>query len=143
MRRLADEGLQVTLALSLHAPDDELRNTLVPVNTRWPVKEVLDAAWHYARTTRRRVSIEYALIKDINDQAWRADLLGRMLADKLVHVNLIPLNPTPGSKWTASEPESEREFVRMLQSHGVATTVRDTRGREIDGACGQLAASAD
>ena len=143
MRRLADEGLQVTLALSLHAPDDELRNTLVPVNTRWPVKEVLDAAWNYARTTHRRVSIEYALIKDINDQAWRADLLGRMLANKLVHVNLIPLNPTPGSKWTASEPADEREFVRVLQSHGVATTVRDTRGREIDGACGQLAASAD
>jgi 23S rRNA (adenine2503-C2)-methyltransferase len=143
MHKLADEGLQVTLAVSLHAPDDELRDSLVPVNTRWPVREVLDAAWNYVRATHRRVSIEYALIRDINDQAWRADLLGRMLAGKLVHVNLIPLNPTPGSKWTASTPQAEREFVRMLQSHGVATTVRDTRGREIDGACGQLAASAD
>ena len=76
MRQLADEGLPVTLAVSLHAPDDELRDTLVPVNTRWNVAEVLDAAWRYAERTRRRVSIEYALIRDINDQAWRADLLG-------------------------------------------------------------------
>ena len=77
IHQLADEGLPVTLAVSLHAPDDELRDTLVPVNTRWKVAEVLDAAWGYADQTRRRVSIEYALIKDINDQAWRADMLGR------------------------------------------------------------------
>ena len=76
--KLADEGLPVTLAVSLHAPDDELRDTLVPINTRWKVAEVLDAAWEYAAKTGRRVSIEYALIKDINDQAWRADLLGRL-----------------------------------------------------------------
>jgi 23S rRNA (adenine2503-C2)-methyltransferase len=141
IKDLAQEGLPVTLAVSLHAPDDELRDTLVPVNTRWKVSEVLDAAWEYARTTHRRVSIEYALIKDINDQAWRADLLAKRLRGKLVHVNLIPLNPTPGSKWTASRPEDEREFVRRLQAGGVAVTVRDTRGREIDGACGQLAAA--
>ncbi|GLX07730.1 23S rRNA (adenine(2503)-C(2))-methyltransferase RlmN [Microbispora sp. NBRC 16548] len=139
--KLADEGLPVTLAVSLHAPDDELRDTLVPINTRWKVAEVLDAAWSYAAKTKRRVSIEYALIKDINDQEWRADLLGRLLKGKLVHVNLIPLNPTPGSKWTASRPEDERAFVRRLEFHGVAVTVRDTRGREIDGACGQLAAA--
>lgn len=141
IRQLAGEGLPFTLAVSLHAPDDELRNELVPVNNRWPVAEVLDAAWEYARITKRRVSIEYALIKDINDQRDRADMLGRLLKGKLVHVNLIPLNPTPGSKWTASRPESEDEFVRTLERHGVAVTVRDTRGREIDGACGQLAAS--
>jgi 23S rRNA (adenine2503-C2)-methyltransferase len=140
--KLAQEKLSVTLAVSLHAPDDELRDTLVPVNRRWKVAEVLDAAWAYADVTGRRVSIEYALIKDINDQAWRADMLGSLLAGHLVHVNLIPLNPTPGSKWTASRPESQREFVRRLEDHGVAVTVRDTRGREIDGACGQLAASA-
>jgi 23S rRNA (adenine2503-C2)-methyltransferase len=139
--KLAAEGLPVTLALSLHAPDDELRDTLVPINTRWKVAEVLDAAWSYAATTKRRVSIEYALIKDINDQEWRADLLGKMIKNKLVHVNLIPLNPTPGSKWTASRPEDERAFVRRLEAHGVPVTVRDTRGREIDGACGQLAAA--
>ncbi len=145
MRQLVDEHIPVTLALSLHAPDDELRNELVPVNTRWSVREAVEAAWDYARVTRRRVSIEYAMIKDINDQAWRADLLGDVLRSYgdwgWVHVNLIPLNPTPGSKWTASRPEDEDEFVRRLVAKGVPTTVRDTRGREIDGACGQLAAS--
>jgi 23S rRNA (adenine2503-C2)-methyltransferase len=144
MRQLASEGLPVTLALSLHAPDDELRDELVPVNTRWKVHEVVGTAWDYAAATKRRVSIEYALIKDINDQAWRADLLGDVLTSYgdwgWVHVNLIPLNPTPGSKWTASRPEDEAEFVRRLRVKGVPTTVRDTRGREIDGACGQLAA---
>jgi 23S rRNA (adenine2503-C2)-methyltransferase len=141
MRKLAAAGLQVTLAVSLHAPDDELRDTLVPVNTRWPVAEVLSAAWEYARVTGRRVSIEYALIRDINDQAWRADALGRLLAGKLVHVNLIPLNPTPGSIWTASRRADEQEFVRRLRAHGIAVTVRDTRGREAEAACGQLVAS--
>lgn len=141
MLRFADEGFKCRLAVSLHAPDDELRDTLVPVNTRWKVREVLDAAWEYAAKSGRRISIEYALIKDINDQAWRADLLGRLLKGKRVHVNLIPLNPTPGSKWTASRPEDEAEFVRTLASHGVPVTVRDTRGQEIDGACGQLAAT--
>ena len=141
MDKLAAEGLSVRLAVSLHAPDDELRDELVPVNTRWKVREVLAAAWHYAAISKRRVSIEYALIKDINDQAWRADLLGKLLRGHPVHVNLIPLNPTSGSRWTASRPEDEREFVRRLQARGVPVTVRDTRGREIDGACGQLAAT--
>ncbi len=141
MRRLIEEGLQITLAVSLHAPDDELRDTLVPVNRRWPVAEVLDTAWAYAARSGRRVSIEYALIRDVNDSADRADLLGRLLGGHLVHVNLIPLNPTPGSAWTASRPADEREFVRVLRSYGVETTVRDTRGRDIDGACGQLAAA--
>jgi 23S rRNA (adenine2503-C2)-methyltransferase len=144
MRQLADEGVPVTLALSLHAPDDELRDELVPVNTRWKVAETVEAAWQYADRTHRRVSIEYAMMRGINDQAWRADLLGDLLRSYgdwgWVHVNLIPLNPTPGSRWTASDPADEAEFVRRLQAKGVPTTVRDTRGREIDGACGQLAA---
>src|SRR5664279_722610 len=133
IRKLADEDLGVTLALSLHAPDDELRDTLVPVNRRWPVAEVLAAMWDYARRSSRRVSIEYALTRDINDQPERAELLGRLLRGQLVHVNLIPLNPTPGSAWTASRPAAQREFVRRLRAHRVATTVRDTRGREIAG----------
>src|SRR4051794_17082674 len=149
MRQLADEGIPVTLALSLHAPDDELRNELVPINTRFSVAETVEAAWDYARRTKRRVSIEYAMMRGINDQAWRADLLADVLLSYgpqdesrwgWVHVNLIPLNPTPGSKWTASDPRDEKEFVRRLEAKGVPTTVRDTRGREIDGACGQLAA---
>lgn len=141
--RLAAEGLPVTLALSLHAPDDALRDELVPVNTRWKVAEVLDAARRYATVTGRRVSIEYALIKDMNDQEWRADLLARELDARghgWVHVNPIPLNPTPGTIWTASEPEVARRFVARLQAHRIPTTVRDTRGSDIDGACGQLAA---
>jgi 23S rRNA (adenine2503-C2)-methyltransferase len=141
MRRLTEEDLSVTLALSLHAPDDDLRDGLVPVNQRWKVAEVLDAAWEYAARTGRRVSIEYAMIRDVNDQPWRADLLGRLLSGRLAHVNLIPLNPTPGSEWDASPKPVEREFARRLRAAGVATTVRDTRGREIDGACGQLAAA--
>jgi 23S rRNA (adenine2503-C2)-methyltransferase len=142
--RLAGEGLPVTLALSLHAPDDELRHELVPINTRWSVAEALDAARRYFEVTGRRVSIEYALIRDVNDQAWRAELLGRELNRRgrgWVHVNPIPLNPTPGSRWTASAPAVEAEFVARLRAAGVPTTVRDTRGREIDGACGQLAAA--
>jgi 23S rRNA (adenine2503-C2)-methyltransferase len=141
IRRLTDEKLTARLAVSLHAPDDEARDELVPVNRRWKVAEVLDAAWDYAAASGRRVSIEYALIRDINDQPWRADLLGTLLAGRLAHVNLIPLNPTPGSKWTASRPGVQEEFVSRIAAHGVAVTVRDTRGREIDGACGQLAAT--
>jgi 23S rRNA (adenine2503-C2)-methyltransferase len=141
MNDLARSRFPVTLAVSLHAPDDELRNELVPLNSRWKVQEVLDAAWNYADVTGRRISIEYALIRNINDQAWRADMLADRLRGHLVHVNLIPLNPTPGSKWTASDPRDEREFVRRLEAKGVTVTVRDTRGRDIDGACGQLAAS--
>lgn len=140
IEKLIDEGVPVTLAVSLHTPDDELRDTLVPINTRWKVKEVLAAADKYSDKTGRRYSIEYALIKDVNDQAWRADLLGRLLKNRNAHVNLIPLNPTPGSKWTASRKEDERAFVKTLEDYGVPVTVRDTRGREIDGACGQLAA---
>ncbi|MFC6422452.1 23S rRNA (adenine(2503)-C(2))-methyltransferase RlmN [Ornithinimicrobium tianjinense] len=142
--KLAAEGIPVTLALSLHAPDDELRDELVPINTRWKVDEALDAARRYFDATGRRVSIEYALIRDINDHAWRADLLGEKLNARgrgWVHVNPIPLNPTPGSKWTASRPGVEQQFVERLLAHGIPTTVRDTRGSEIDGACGQLAAT--
>lgn len=141
IEKLINESIPVTLAVSLHTPDDELRDTLVPINERWKVSEVLTAADKYADKTGRRYSIEYALIRDINDQAWRADLLGRLLKNRNAHVNLIPLNPTPGSKWTASRKEDEREFIRTLENYGVPVTVRDTRGREIDGACGQLAAS--
>ena len=142
--KLAGEGIPVTLALSLHAPDDQLRDELVPINTRWKVGEALDAARRYFEATGRRVSIEYALIRDINDQAWRADLLGKLLNARgrgWVHVNPIPLNPTPGSKWTASDPKVERAFVAALEARGIPTTVRDTRGQDIDGACGQLAAA--
>ena len=144
IHKLADEGVAVTFALSLHAPDDELRDELIPVNSKWKVDEALDAAREYFDKTGRRVSIEYALIKDMNDHGWRADLLAEKLNARgrgWVHVNPIPLNPTPGSIWTASEPAVQNEFVRRLEKAGVPTTLRDTRGKEIDGACGQLAAA--
>ncbi|GAB2501217.1 23S rRNA (adenine(2503)-C(2))-methyltransferase RlmN [Promicromonospora xylanilytica] len=146
MQKLTKEGIPVTLALSLHAPDDDLRSELVPINTRWSVDETLDTARKYFEVTGRRVSIEYALIKDMNDHAWRADLLGEKLNARgrgWVHVNPIPLNPTPGSIWTASDREVEDEFVARLRGHGIPTTIRDTRGSDIDGACGQLAAEED
>lgn len=143
IRKLTQEGLPVTLAVSLHAPDDELRNELIPMNRRYQVDELLDTAYAYFQATGRRVSIEYALIRDMNDHPWRA----RLLADKLnergktwAHVNPIPLNPTPGSIWDASLPRVMDEFVEILRQAGISTTLRDTRGSDIDGACGQLAA---
>lgn len=145
IRKLTAEGIPVTLAVSLHAPDDELRNELIPMNRRYQVDELLDTAYAYFEATGRRVSIEYALIRDMNDHPWRA----RLLADKLnqrgktwAHVNPIPLNPTPGSIWDASKPRVMEEFIDILRQAGISTTLRDTRGSDIDGACGQLAAKA-
>ncbi|MFB7894394.1 23S rRNA (adenine(2503)-C(2))-methyltransferase RlmN [Microbacterium sp. NPDC056044] len=142
--KLANEDIPVTFALSLHAPDDKLRDELIPVNSRWKVDEALDAARAYFDKTGRRVSIEYALIKDMNDHGWRADLLAEKLNARgrgWVHVNPIPLNPTPGSIWTSSDVSVQNEFVRRLNEAGIPTTLRDTRGKEIDGACGQLVAT--
>ena len=140
--RLAQEGLPVTLAVSLHTPDDDLRDELIPINSRWKVGELLDAARRYFVATGRRVSIEYALIKDMNDQVWRAQLLADELNKRgrgWAHVNPIPLNPTPGSIWTASTRRAQDAFVHTLRDNGISTTIRDTRGSDIDGACGQLA----
>ncbi len=146
IKKLSEEKLPVTFALSLHAPDDELRDELIPVNSRWKVDEALDAARSYFDATGRRVSIEYALIKDMNDHPWRAELLAKKLNERgkgWVHVNPIPLNPTPGSIWTASTKQATNEFIYRLEAAGIPTTLRDTRGKEIDGACGQLAAATD
>jgi 23S rRNA (adenine2503-C2)-methyltransferase len=141
--RLAGEGLALRLAVSLHAPDDEARDRLVPINRRYGVRATVEAAWRYFQATGRRVSIEYALIRDINDQGWRASMLADLLSRHgtgWVHVNPIPLNPVPGSEWTASRAAVQAEFVRRLEDAGLSVTLRDTRGQEIDGACGQLAA---
>lgn len=142
INKLTEEKIPVTLAISLHAPDDELRDELIPLNSRFKVSELLDAAYQYFQATGRRVSIEYALIKNMNDQAWRAGLLADLLNARghgWAHVNPIPLNPTPGSIWTASESHAQAEFVDTLERKGITTTIRDTRGQDIDGACGQLA----
>ena len=143
IRKLAQEGLPVRLAVSLHAPSDELRDELVPMNRRFNTTQVLDAAHDYYLATKRRVSIEYALMRGINDQSEHARLLAKRLnhyGDDWAHVNPIPLNPIEGSKWTASKPEDERQFLDILHRAGITATLRDTRGQDIDGACGQLSA---
>ncbi len=143
INKLAKEKLPVTLAISLHAPDDELRDDLIPINSRFKVGQLLDAARNYFEVTGRRVSIEYALIKNMNDHGFRAQLLADELNKRgrgWAHVNPIPLNPTPGSIWTASDKDVQELFVKILRNNGISTTIRDTRGSDIDGACGQLAA---
>lgn len=143
IRKLAAEGLPVRLAVSLHAPNDELRDELVPMNQRFNIAQLLDAAHDYWLASKRRVSIEYALMRGINDQAEHARQLAKRLnhyGDNWAHVNPIPLNPIEGSRWTASKPEDERRFLEILHDAGITATLRDTRGQDIDGACGQLAA---
>jgi 23S rRNA (adenine2503-C2)-methyltransferase len=135
--RLSKEPLPVTLALSLHAPDDETRNSLVPINQRWPVAECIAAAKSFRAAHGRRVTIEYAMIDGVNDHSWQAKRLADLLRGSDIHVNLIPLNPTPGFGVPAS-PRVDW-FARELRNLGVNVTVRDTRGRDIDAACGQLA----
>jgi 23S rRNA (adenine2503-C2)-methyltransferase len=140
MRRLAEERLPVTLAVSLHAPDDELRDELVPLNRRYPLAEVLAAARHYLAASGRRLSFEYAMIGGVNDAPAQADALARRLRGftPAAHVNLIPLNPTPGFGAPASPLRRVHAFAERLRNGGVAATVRRNRGTEIDAACGQL-----
>jgi 23S rRNA (adenine2503-C2)-methyltransferase len=142
MRRLAQEDLPVTLAVSLHAPTDEERERLVPLNRRYPIAEVLDAAAEFAGSKGRRVTFEYACIAGENDSPAQAEALGRLLGAWPgvggAHVNLIPLNPTDGFGGHAATPPSIRAFADQLRSHGVAATVRRNRGTDIAAACGQL-----
>jgi 23S rRNA (adenine2503-C2)-methyltransferase len=140
MRRLAQERLPVTLAVSLHAPDDTLRNELVPLNRRYPLAEVLAAAREYLAASGRRLSFEYAMIGGLNDAPAQADALARRLRgfSPAAHVNLIPLNPTPGFGMPASPPWRVAAFAERLRQGGVGATVRRNRGTDIDAACGQL-----
>jgi 23S rRNA (adenine2503-C2)-methyltransferase len=140
MRRLAEERLPVTLAVSLHAPDDGLRDQLVPLNRRYPLDEVLAAARLYLTASGRRLSFEYAMIGDVNDAPAQADALARRLRgfSPAAHVNLIPLNPTPGFGAPASPLRRVHAFAERLRAGGVAATVRRNRGTDIDAACGQL-----
>ena len=140
MRRLRDFPLPVTLAVSLHAPDDALRSELVPLNRRYPIAEVLDAARDYAQTKGRRVTFEYACIEDVNDHAYQADALaGRLTGFRGgTHVNLIPLNATAGYRGHAAAGDRIARFAQRLRDRGVQATVRRNRGVDIDAACGQL-----
>jgi 23S rRNA (adenine2503-C2)-methyltransferase len=138
MWRLADERLQIGLAISLHAPNDELRSSLMPVNRRWPIAEVLDAADNYVKRTGRRVSFEYTLMAGVNDSDALANDLARLVRGRLCHVNLIPLNPSDDPTLHASSSERALAFESCLRQAGVAATIRVNRGRDILAACGQL-----
>jgi 23S rRNA (adenine2503-C2)-methyltransferase len=138
MDRMVDELPQVNLAISLHASTDALRDELVPINRKWPVREVVAAGRRFAARTGRRVSLEYVMIDGVNDTDEQAAGLVALARGWRTHLNLIPLNPTPGSRWSGSPRARIDAFVRALRSGGVTVTVRDTRGREIDAACGQL-----
>ncbi len=136
--RMVDELPQVNLAISLHAADDELRDQLVPINRKWPIAAVVGAGQRFARITRRRVTLEYVLIDHLNDSPEQANRLAALARGWLSHVNLIPLNPTPGSAWSGTPAAGVRAFADAVRAAGVPVTVRDTRGREIEAACGQL-----
>jgi 23S rRNA (adenine2503-C2)-methyltransferase len=138
IRRLAADHPQVGLAVSLHAADDRLRNELVPVNRLWPLKELELALHHWKQRTGRRPSIEWTMMRSVNDDDRQASLLAPLARRLSAHVNLIPMNPIPASPYLPSTPERMAAFVRILRANGVPVTVRDTRGREIDAACGQL-----
>jgi 23S rRNA (adenine2503-C2)-methyltransferase len=136
--RMIAELPQVNLAISLHAATDELRDELVPLNRKWPLRDLIAAGRRFAQATGRRVSLEYVMIDGLNDTAEQAERLVGLAAGWLSHVNLIPLNPTPGSRWSGTPRGGIDAFVARLRAGGVPATVRDTRGREIDAACGQL-----
>jgi 23S rRNA (adenine2503-C2)-methyltransferase len=142
MRRLSREPWQLSLAVSLHAADDELRNTLVPINRRYPLAEVEAAAADYFRAKGRRISIEWTMMSGINDTPDQAVKLAAIATRLRAHVNLIALNPTPLTRESASSPSAIEGFAGHLRRRGVNVTVRDTRGRDIDAACGQLRALA-
>jgi len=136
--RLAEEGLQVNLAVSLHAPDDALRGELVPLGERWPIADVLAAADRYAEVTGRRVSYEYVLLREVNDRWEHAHALVRLLRGRLAHVNLIPFNPAHGLPFARPEESRVDAFRRLLVQAGLDATVRRSRGAEIQAGCGQL-----
>jgi len=138
IRRLAKEALPINLAVSLHAADDGLRDRLVPINRRYPLAELMAAVRDYVDRTKRRVSIEYALVDGINDAPEQAYELARLVEGLLCHVNLIPLNPTCGSQWRPSPRERVDAFRTVLEAASVPTTVRMRRGIDIEAGCGQL-----
>jgi 23S rRNA (adenine2503-C2)-methyltransferase len=138
IRRFADEGLQVKLAISLHAATDEERSALLPVNKRWPLSEVMAACRDYIEKTGRRISFEWTAIQGENDTPQQAHALGKLLKGMLCHVNIIPLNPTGGYAHTPSAMERIERFIEVLGEYGVTATVRVRRGIDIDAGCGQL-----
>jgi 23S rRNA (adenine2503-C2)-methyltransferase len=140
IRRFADEGLQVKLAISLHAATDEERSALLPVNRRWPLADLLDVCRYYIDQTGRRITFEWALIEGENDVPEQAHALGQLLQGMLCHVNLIPLNPTGGYSGQPSNQDRVADFQAILGGYGINSTVRVRRGIDISAGCGQLKA---
>lgn len=138
--RLASEHLQITLSVSLHAPDNETRNRLMPVNKTYPVEELLAACDRYLAATGRRISYEYIMIDSVNDTPDHARLLARRLQGKLAHVNLIPMNHVDERDFQPSSPEGIRRFSSILSQSGINVTCRRKLGKDIDASCGQLRA---
>lgn len=136
--RLAEEGLPITLAVSLHAPNDDIRSSLMPINERYPILQLLDACKYYIMKTKRRITFEYILISDINDTEQCAFELSNLLKNLLCHVNLIPLNPVEGKKFKKSDDSRIRKFEQILLNNGISATVRRKMGSDINAACGQL-----
>lgn len=138
IHRLAEEQLQLTLSVSLHAPVNEIRSTIMPVNKRYPVEVLLEACRDYFQKTGRRISFEYAMIRDVNDSKEMAEILAEKLSGLAAHVNLIPLNNIEESPLKPSSRKAIMEFQQVLEKHGIPATVRRTLGSDIDASCGQL-----
>ena len=142
IQELAIRPEQFRLALSLHAPESELRAELIPLEKRWPLPDVMDALRSFNEAGGRRITFEYTMIDGVNDDPALAGGVADLARDVWAHVNLIPFNPIPYQDWGPSPPQRIQEFARILESRGVAVTVRETRGQDIDAACGQLRAHA-
>lgn len=138
IKELAQENLQLTLAISLHAPNDELRSNLIPINQTYPLEELMAACEYYIEQTNRRVTFEYALMAGINDRLEHAKQLADLLAGRLVHVNLIPINQVDDLDYTKPQADVIADFKRELQARNITVTLRKERGADIDAACGQL-----
>ncbi len=140
IERFSDEGIQVNLAISLHAPTDEQRGAIMPVNKRWPVAELMAACAAYVTKTHRKIFFEYVMLRGVNDDDESARALGKLMRGHLYHVNLIPYNSTPDAAVQGSDDQRIRAFQKVLDEMGVPTTVRTPMGRDIAAACGQLQA---
>ena len=138
MRKLAEEGLQVTLALSLHAPNDEIRRNLMPIAKTYSIEDILSACSYYFEKTGRRVSYEYSLVRGVNDNKEEAKRLIELLKNMKGHINLIPVNPIEERDYKESSKKAIYEFKNELERNGLNVTIRREMGRDIDGACGQL-----
>lgn len=138
IRRFAQEGLQVTLALSLHAPNDQVRRELMPIANRYGLKEVLEACRYYYETTGRRLTFEYSLVRGVNDNENEARALARLIGGYHGHVNLIPVNPIKERDFVESTHKAVQDFKNLLEKSGINVTIRREMGRDIGGACGQL-----